>query len=135
MNFYGWVFGLAAIVVIPANVVVQMYVVFHPNFVIQVCFRRSKRATFLGMTAHEPSSAVAYFSGFRPHQLVLLPNRDILQPVPAHVAEIWAVHSRRWGFGHHYRTFLWLLLPRPWLTRRVGSSGRQFPRIPLICLH
>ncbi|KAJ7217627.1 choline transport protein [Mycena rebaudengoi] len=35
MNFYGWIFGLAAIVVIPANVVVQMYVVFHPNFVIQ----------------------------------------------------------------------------------------------------
>ncbi|KAJ7076674.1 choline transport protein [Mycena belliarum] len=35
INFYGWIFGLAAIVVIPANVVVQMYVVFHPDFVVQ----------------------------------------------------------------------------------------------------
>ncbi|KAJ6506855.1 choline transport protein [Mycena sanguinolenta] len=34
-NFYGWIFGLAAIVVIPANVVVQMYVVFHPDFLVQ----------------------------------------------------------------------------------------------------
>ncbi|KAF7358311.1 putative choline transport protein [Mycena venus] len=36
INFYGWIFGLAAIVVIPANVVVQMYVVFHPDFVVQL---------------------------------------------------------------------------------------------------
>ncbi|KAJ6452910.1 choline transport protein [Mycena sanguinolenta] len=35
MNFYGWLFGLTAIVVIPANIIVQMYVVFHPDFVIQ----------------------------------------------------------------------------------------------------
>ncbi|KAJ7224935.1 choline transport protein [Mycena haematopus] len=34
INFYGWIFGLAAIVVIPANVIVQMYVVFHPDFVV-----------------------------------------------------------------------------------------------------
>ncbi|KAJ7731511.1 choline transport protein [Mycena metata] len=31
IKFYGWIFGTAAIVVIPANVVVQMYVVFHPD--------------------------------------------------------------------------------------------------------
>jgi hypothetical protein len=31
---------------IPANVVVQMYVVFHPDILVQVCFfRRSKRAS------------------------------------------------------------------------------------------
>ena len=35
LNFFGWVFDLASIVSIPANVVVQMYAVFHPNFVIQ----------------------------------------------------------------------------------------------------
>jgi len=35
INFYGWLFGLAAIVIVPANVVVQMYVVFHPDFVVQ----------------------------------------------------------------------------------------------------
>ncbi|KAJ7796994.1 choline transport protein [Mycena olivaceomarginata] len=36
INFYGWIFDLAAIVTIPANVAVQMYVVFHPDFVVQV---------------------------------------------------------------------------------------------------
>ncbi|KAJ6602097.1 choline transport protein [Mycena vulgaris] len=36
INFYGWMFGLAAIVTIPANVAVQMYVVFHPDFVVQL---------------------------------------------------------------------------------------------------
>ncbi|KAJ7936905.1 choline transport protein [Mycena leptocephala] len=35
INFYGWMFGLAAIVMIPANVVVQMYVVFHPDVLVQ----------------------------------------------------------------------------------------------------
>ncbi|KAJ6552575.1 choline transport protein [Mycena vulgaris] len=35
INFYGWIFDLAAIVTIPANVAVQMYVVFHPDFVVQ----------------------------------------------------------------------------------------------------
>ncbi|KAJ7191325.1 choline transport protein [Mycena pura] len=35
VNFYGWIFDLAAIVTIPANVAVQMYVVFHPEFVVQ----------------------------------------------------------------------------------------------------
>ncbi|KAJ7487145.1 choline transport protein [Mycena latifolia] len=35
INFYGWIFGLTAIVTIPANIVVQMYVVFHPEFVVQ----------------------------------------------------------------------------------------------------
>ncbi|KAJ6559305.1 amino acid permease-domain-containing protein [Mycena sp. CBHHK59/15] len=35
INLYGWIFGLAAIVTIPANVAVQMYVVFHPDFVVQ----------------------------------------------------------------------------------------------------
>ncbi|KAJ6550172.1 choline transport protein [Mycena capillaripes] len=36
INFYGWIFGLAAIVMIPANVIIQMYVVFHPDFVVQL---------------------------------------------------------------------------------------------------
>ncbi|KAJ7017011.1 choline transport protein [Mycena alexandri] len=35
INFYGWIFDLAAIVTIPANVAVQMYVVFHPDFVVK----------------------------------------------------------------------------------------------------
>ncbi|KAJ6506049.1 choline transport protein [Mycena vulgaris] len=35
-NFYGWIFGPAAIVTIAANVAVQMYVVFHPDFVVQL---------------------------------------------------------------------------------------------------
>ncbi|KAJ7305609.1 choline transport protein [Mycena albidolilacea] len=35
INFYGWMIGLAAIVMIPANVLVQMYVVFHPDFLVQ----------------------------------------------------------------------------------------------------
>ncbi|KAF8175010.1 putative amino acid transporter [Mycena galopus ATCC 62051] len=35
INFYGWIFGLTAIVAIPANIIVQMYVVFHPDFVVQ----------------------------------------------------------------------------------------------------
>lgn len=33
LNFFGWIFDLASIVSIPANVLVQMYAVFHPNFV------------------------------------------------------------------------------------------------------
>ncbi|KAJ7860074.1 choline transport protein [Mycena olivaceomarginata] len=45
INFYGWMIGLAAIVMIPANVVVQMYVVFHPDVLVQLF------------------SAVAYFRG------------------------------------------------------------------------
>ena len=35
LNFYGWIFDLASIVSIPANVAVQMYAVFHPDLVIQ----------------------------------------------------------------------------------------------------
>jgi len=34
LNFFGWIFDLAAIVAIPANVVVQMYAIFHPDLVI-----------------------------------------------------------------------------------------------------
>lgn len=35
LNFFGWIFDLASIVSIPANVLVQMYAVFHPDFVIE----------------------------------------------------------------------------------------------------
>ena len=35
LNFFGWIFDLASIVSIPANVAVQMYAVFHPGFVIE----------------------------------------------------------------------------------------------------
>ncbi|KAJ7500972.1 choline transport protein [Mycena galericulata] len=35
LNFYGWKFGFSAILVIPANVAIQMYVVFHPEFLVQ----------------------------------------------------------------------------------------------------
>ena len=35
LNFFGWIFDLASIVSIPANVVVQMYAVFHPDLMIQ----------------------------------------------------------------------------------------------------
>ncbi|KAJ7811494.1 choline transport protein [Mycena olivaceomarginata] len=35
INFYGWLFALASGVLIPANVVVQMYVVFHPDVLVQ----------------------------------------------------------------------------------------------------
>ncbi|KAJ7339160.1 choline transport protein [Mycena albidolilacea] len=35
INFYGWLFGLASGILIPANVVVQMYVVFHPDVLVQ----------------------------------------------------------------------------------------------------
>ena len=35
LNFFGWIFDLASIASIPANVAVQMYAVFHPGFVIQ----------------------------------------------------------------------------------------------------
>lgn len=35
LNFFGWIFDLAAIVAIPANVVVQMYAIFHPDLVIE----------------------------------------------------------------------------------------------------
>jgi len=35
LNFFGWVFDLASIVSIPANVVVQMYATFHPEFEVQ----------------------------------------------------------------------------------------------------
>lgn len=34
-NRQGWIFDLASIVSIPANVVVQMYALFHPDYVIQ----------------------------------------------------------------------------------------------------
>ena len=35
LNYFGWMFDLASIISIPANVVVQMYAVFHPDLVIQ----------------------------------------------------------------------------------------------------
>ncbi|MCJ1303258.1 hypothetical protein MMC08_006066 [Hypocenomyce scalaris] len=35
LNFFGWIFDLASIVSIPANVAVQMYATFHPDLVIQ----------------------------------------------------------------------------------------------------
>ncbi|CAK3985844.1 Choline transport [Lecanosticta acicola] len=35
LNFFGWIFDLASIISIPANVVVQMYALFHPDFVIE----------------------------------------------------------------------------------------------------
>ncbi|MCJ1417718.1 hypothetical protein MMC32_004063 [Xylographa parallela] len=35
LNYFGWIFDLASIVSIPANVAVQMYAVFHPDLVIQ----------------------------------------------------------------------------------------------------
>lgn len=35
LNFFGWIFDLASIASIPANVAVQMYAVFHPDFVIK----------------------------------------------------------------------------------------------------
>ncbi|KXL43141.1 hypothetical protein M433DRAFT_58879 [Acidomyces richmondensis BFW] len=35
LNFFGWIFDLASIASIPANVAVQMYAVFHPKFVIK----------------------------------------------------------------------------------------------------
>ncbi len=34
LNFFGWIFDVASIVSIPANVLVQMYAVFHPDFVV-----------------------------------------------------------------------------------------------------
>ena len=36
LNFFGWIFDLASIAAIPANILVQMYAVFHPGFVIEV---------------------------------------------------------------------------------------------------
>lgn len=33
LNFFGWIFDLASIASIPANIVVQMYAVFHPDYV------------------------------------------------------------------------------------------------------
>ena len=35
INFFGWIFDLASIVSIPANVLVQMYALYHPGFVIE----------------------------------------------------------------------------------------------------
>ncbi|KAK3716684.1 hypothetical protein LTR37_006314 [Vermiconidia calcicola] len=35
LNFFGWIFDLASIVSIPSNVVVQMYALFHPDFIIE----------------------------------------------------------------------------------------------------
>lgn len=35
LNFFGWIFDLASIVSIPSNIVVQMYAIFHPDFVAQ----------------------------------------------------------------------------------------------------
>ncbi|KAI4133558.1 MAG: hypothetical protein LQ347_002123 [Umbilicaria vellea] len=35
LNFAGWIFDLASIVSIPANVVVQMYAIFHPDLTIE----------------------------------------------------------------------------------------------------
>ncbi len=34
LNFFGWIFDLASIVSIPANILVQMYAIYHPDFVI-----------------------------------------------------------------------------------------------------
>ncbi|KAJ7615945.1 choline transport protein [Roridomyces roridus] len=35
INYYGWQVGFSAILYIPANVIIQMWVVFHPEFVVQ----------------------------------------------------------------------------------------------------
>lgn len=35
LNFFGWIFDLASIAYIPANVLIQMYAVFHPDFIIE----------------------------------------------------------------------------------------------------
>jgi choline transport protein len=35
LNFFGWIFDLASIVSIPANISVQFYVLFHPDFVVE----------------------------------------------------------------------------------------------------
>jgi choline transport protein len=35
LNFFGWIFDLASIVQIEANIVVQMYAVFHPDYVVE----------------------------------------------------------------------------------------------------
>ncbi|KAK3168516.1 hypothetical protein OEA41_004964 [Lepraria neglecta] len=35
LNFFGWIFDLASIISIPANIAVQMYAVFHPDLTIQ----------------------------------------------------------------------------------------------------
>ena len=35
LNFFGWIFDLASVVSIPANVAVQMYAIFHPDFIIE----------------------------------------------------------------------------------------------------
>lgn len=35
LNFFGWIFDLASIAYIPANVVVQMYALYHPDLVIE----------------------------------------------------------------------------------------------------
>lgn len=35
LNFFGWIFDLASIISIPSNVVVQMYAVFHPDYVFE----------------------------------------------------------------------------------------------------
>lgn len=35
LNFFGWIFDLASIVSIPANICVEFYAVFHPEFVVE----------------------------------------------------------------------------------------------------
>lgn len=35
LNYFGWIFDTASIAYIPANVLVQMYAVFHPDFVVE----------------------------------------------------------------------------------------------------
>jgi choline transport protein len=35
INFFGWLFDLAAIAYIPANVILQMYSLYHPDFIIE----------------------------------------------------------------------------------------------------
>ncbi|EMC95091.1 hypothetical protein BAUCODRAFT_525469 [Baudoinia panamericana UAMH 10762] len=35
LNFFGWIFDVASIASIPANICVQMYALFHPDFIIQ----------------------------------------------------------------------------------------------------
>lgn len=108
INFYGWIFDLAAIVTIPANVAVQMYVVFHPDFVVQVSFG----PTFpVGCASRV--LAVACLLSLCPHQLVLLSNRDILQSVHACITEMRSVHDRRRGIDHRDRACPLVLEQQP----------------------
>jgi amino acid transporter len=35
LNFFGWIFDMASVISIPANVVVEMYANYHPDFVVE----------------------------------------------------------------------------------------------------